>query len=158
MLGLPALAPAPAPLAPLAPWLSEPPATPALPAPELAPAVACGSPATPAFEPLAPAPAAADPASLAEPHAANEPAISSGSSSAAGERRDIAIMGSKGRIRRFRAAARAPLLRLTFNWPSCRLAGMARTIRRAAVTSPSLKEFAKAAESYVELTFARFPS
>jgi len=35
---------------------------------------------------------------------------------------------------------------------------MARAIRRAAVTNPSLKEFAKAAESYVEQTFERFPS
>ena len=35
---------------------------------------------------------------------------------------------------------------------------MARTIRRTAVTNPSLKVFAKTAENYVEQTFARFPS
>ena len=35
---------------------------------------------------------------------------------------------------------------------------MARATRRTAVTNPSLKAFAKAAESYVEQTFARFPS
>src|SRR3954463_5996323 len=53
--------------------------------------------------------------------------------------------------------ATAPV-RLTSYWTSCRLAGMAPTTRRAAVTNPSLKKFAKAAESYVEQTFARFPS
>jgi uncharacterized protein (DUF885 family) len=35
---------------------------------------------------------------------------------------------------------------------------MARSIRRTAVTNPSLIAFAKLAESYVEQTFARFPS
>ncbi len=35
---------------------------------------------------------------------------------------------------------------------------MARTLRRKTVTNPSLQAFAKAAEGYVEQTFARFPS
>src|SRR4051812_45069363 len=55
-------------------------------------------------------------------------------------------------------APRGSVARLTSFWPSCTFVSMARAIRRTAVTNPSLKAFAKAAESYVEQTFARFPT